>query len=214
MICAPALCELCEAPSTLRVHDGCRERLDGHLKALPGAWRALALFLTPAPATASIGRPTRDEAPLPVRLDVLDLRARGGIERLAEWERDWRNLLGWSPAPFRGTVEQTITGLVVFLRNNLLWACDQHPAIRDFNTEVRQVTTEIASVINPPEPSRRLGYCPSVDESGTLCGAVVRLAPGQTSASCSWCGASWGPERWIELRLAQEKVISPVPVGS
>lgn len=205
MSALPTLCELCDSPSTVRVHDGCRARLDGRLAVLPGAWRALAVFLVPGSTGDRNGRPSRVEAPLPVRLDVLDLRARGGIQRLAEWERDTRDLLGWSPPPFRGTVEQTVTGTVTFLRNNLLWLCDQHPAVRDLDREVAEITAEIRSIVDPVDPAdrpRRLGYCPTLLD-GVLCGAVISLAPGRSSAACRWCGSDWAPSRWLELAAAQ-----------
>lgn len=201
----PTTCEVCDYPSTVRVHDGCRERLDGRLKALPGAWRALALWLVPSPAGDHHGTRTRDEAPLPVRLNVLDLRARGGIERLAEWERDARELLHWPPPPFRGSIEQAVTGTVAFLRANLLWLCDQHPGIRDLDREVAEITASIASVVDPIEPAdrpRRLGYCPTPLDGGP-CGAVVTLRPGAATATCRWCRADYPPDTWLALRAAQ-----------
>lgn len=205
----PTTCEVCDYPAAVRVHDGCRERLDGRLAALPGAWRALALWLVPSPAGDRQGARVRDEAPLPVRLDVLDLRARGGIERLADWERDSRELLRWPPPPFRGSVEQAVTGTVAFLRANLLWLCDQHPGIRDLDREVAEITAAIASVVDPVEPAdrpRRLGYCATVTVEG-YCGAVVTLRPGAATAPCRWCGTDWGPDRWLQLRAAQAEML-------
>lgn len=207
MTTLPVLCELCDSPSAVRVHDGCRVRLDGRLAELPPAWRALAVFLVPGSTGDRNGRrPSRDEAPLPVRLDVLDLRARGGIQRLAEWERDTRELLGWSPPPFRGSVEQSVSGTVTFLRNNLLWLCDQHPAVRDLDREVYEITAEIRSVVDPIDPAdrpRRLGYCPQETVDGP-CGAVVVLPAGASTAVCRWCRTQWAPDQWLALRAAQE----------
>lgn len=198
-----ALCELCDRSAVERIHGGCQRRLDGRLEALPPAWRALALWLTPAPGGGRSGAPTRDEAPLPVRLDVLDLRARGGIERLTEWERDWRELLGWTQLPFRGSVEETIKGTVTFLRNNLIWACENHPGIRDFDREVKQITGEIESIVDPPERSVRVGYCPTPLDDEEPCGAVLRYFPGNTVLSCPWCRASWATDEWLALAAAQ-----------
>lgn len=197
------LCELCDKPAAVRVHEGCRRRLGERLLTLPGAWRALAAFLAPPPATGRLGAPTRDEAPLPVRLDVLDLRARGGIERLTEWERDWRELLGWTRLPFRGSVEQTVEGTVTFLRNNLLWACEEHPGIRDFDREVGQIISEIRSIADPPERSVRVGYCPTRLDDGEPCGAVLRYLPGAATIRCAWCRSEHGPSDWVALATAQ-----------
>lgn len=206
-------CELCDYPSTVRVHDGCQRRLDEHLASIPGLYAALGAFTAPVRRPGGTQGPKAVDAPLPLNLDVLDLRARGGFERLTDWEADTRSLLGWSPVPFRGSIEQTVTGAVKFLRNNLLWLCDQHPAVRDFDAEVRHMVSAALSIVNPPEPSRRLGYCPTIDESGVICGAVLRLGEGESTARCRWCGTSWAPDRWAELALAQCK-FEAEPVAS
>jgi hypothetical protein len=59
-----------------------------------------------------------------------------------------------------------------------------------------------------------LGNCPTIDESGAVCGAVLRLGEGESAATCRWCGASWAPELWPALRLAQQAAFSPASVAA
>lgn len=193
-IAAPASwpCELCDRPSRDRVHDGCRDRLDCHLAALPVLYRQLAEVLLPGRAGGD-GRAGSRAAPLPVNLDALDLRARGGIEGiLTSWERDCRDLLGWSPPPFRGTVEQQVEGAVIFLRGNLWWICDEHPAVREFAAEVRQITGRAGVVVTGEKPERRVKVaCP--------CGHTLSVTISTPGARCGGCGEQYGHTEVLQL---------------
>ncbi|MFV8127506.1 hypothetical protein [Streptomyces syringium] len=186
-------CELCNHPSVPRVHDGCRARLDTNLAALPGLYRQLAEALVPG-RRGGDGRTGSRTAPLPVNLDALDLRARGsGIDGvLTSWERDIREILGWAPPPFRGTVEQQVDGATAFLRGNLGWICDEHPAVRELGAEIRQVVGHARGIVTGERPERRVAVaCP--------CGHTLSVTVSTPGARCTGCGQQYGRTEVLRL---------------
>lgn len=100
------------------------------------------------------------EARTPVRLAVVDLTAaaRNGIVHdlhgdqtgevsiatvLDQWVRDWRDLRHAAehlPQP-------TVPILTRWLGDRLEWACDHHPAICDFATEIRRLAAVLRGVL-------------------------------------------------------------------
>ncbi|MFI0914352.1 hypothetical protein [Streptomyces abikoensis] len=191
-------CAICDRPARTRVHPGCRNRLDENLDALPGLYRRLADVLAPG-RTGGDGRTASRTAPLPVRLDVLDLRARGGIEGiLTTWEADVREILGWAPPPFRGTIEQQVDGAAGFLRANLLWICDEHPAVRELAEEIRQTTGRARAFITGERPERRISVaCP--------CGGALRVTISTSGTRCPACGTQYGHTEALQLPLAERR---------
>ncbi|MGK5733322.1 hypothetical protein, partial [Streptomyces sp. URMC 124] len=152
----------------------------------------------PRPGAATGAGPSQHTAPLPVSLDALDLRARGGIEGiLTSWERDVRDLLGWSPPPFRGTVEQQVDGAAALLRSNLDWICDQHPAAREFAAEIRQTAGHARALVDGEKPERRITVtCP--------CGSTLRVTISTPGARCH-CGQQYGHAEVLQLPMAERR---------
>lgn len=189
-------CEICRRPSVPRVHAGCQGRLDTQLAALPRHYRALAAELAPG-RRGTDGRTGSRTAPLPVNERVLDLRARGGIEGVVTtWERDVRELLGWEAPPFRGSIEQTVDGAVAFLRTNLNWICDQHPAVYEFAQDVRRLRSECDAILGGERPPRRIPVaCP--------CGTVLKVTLDTPGRQCSGCGQQYGHAEVLGLPLAE-----------
>jgi hypothetical protein len=54
---------------------------------------------------------------------------------------------------------------------------------------------------SPREQGTRIGRCPAQHTDGTLCGAVLRLAHGETVVRCTWCGSSYPPAAWVGLKV-------------
>jgi hypothetical protein len=189
-------CEICRRPSVPRVHPGCQDRLDDNLAQLPALYRALADALAPA-RRGGDGRTGSRTAPLPVNEHVLDLRARGGIEGVvASWERDARELLGWAPAPFRGSIEQAIDGAVSFLRANTGWFCEQHPAVYEYAQDIRRLRAECDAILGGERPPRRIPVaCP--------CGTVLRVTLDTPGRQCGGCGQQYGHAEVLGLPLAE-----------
>lgn len=189
-------CAICRNPSTARVHEGCEERLDEGLAALPQLYRQLAEHLAPS-RRGDNGRTGSRTAPLPVNERVLDLRARGGIEGVVTtWERDARETLGWEPAPFRGDVQQTVDGAVSFLRLQVSWFCDAHPAVFELAQDIRRLKAECDAIIGGDRPPRRIPVkCP--------CGTVLRITLDTPGARCPGCEAQYGHAEVLRLPMAE-----------
>ncbi|HCA85741.1 MAG TPA: hypothetical protein DEQ61_09730 [Streptomyces sp.] len=199
---APAVwpCELCGKPSRDRVHASCRQYLDDDLAALPQLYRALGAELAPG-RRGGDGRSATRSAPLPCSEAVLDLRARGGIEGVVTtWERDARETLGWAPPPFRGDIEQTIAGAVLFLRGNLSWFCDVHE-VRELASDVRRLVGECRRIITGERPERRIAVVCDTED----CGGIMRVTISTDGQRCPRCQVQYGRADVLELQPAERR---------
>lgn len=188
-------CAVCHRPSRPRVHDGCRDRIAGYLLELPSLYRQLADVLQPGRRGNTVRSGTR-AAPLPCNLDALDLRARGGIEGvLGSWERDVVDILGWAPSPYRGTVEQAVMDSATFLHLQLPWICEEHPAVKEFASELRQTVAQAERLITGESPPRRITVaCP--------CGGLLRVTLDTPGAKCGGCETQYGHAEVLRLPMA------------
>lgn len=201
-------CELCEGPELeeYRLCSGCARATLNRLHRAPRLYRALAMLLPPAarpPRLDSGGGSAAAEAPMPISLELLDLRGPGGMVGILE---DWHAALAedreWGVPVVRGSIEARLKLAASRLAANIEWIAASWPAAGQFAREIRDLEHGVLSMISPPERTRRLGYCATAVD-GVLCGSVVRLVPGETVATCSWCRTPWSPDRWMELRAAQ-----------
>lgn len=189
-------CEICLRPSVPRVHPGCQERLADNLNALPGLYRKLADVLTPG-QRGGWGRTGTRTAPLPVNVDVLDLRGWGGIEGLlTSWERDVRETLGWEPVSECGTVEATVDQAAGFLALQLPWICEEHPAVREFAEEVGAVTAHARRLVTGEKPPRRIPV-------RCACGQVLRITLDTPGYRCPDCNVQYERDELMSLPLAE-----------
>lgn len=193
---------------------GCTLGTARRLDRAPKLYEALAAFLHPGGRRPELGRSRPTEAPLPIAEPAFNLRGPGGIVGVLE---DWRSAMqadrGWGQPAIVGNTERRIVVAARALSLNMDWIVSSWPMAGAFAEEIRDLERDVASIVNPRDPAerpKRLGPCPAVLEGvggeDALCGAVLLLRPGQTLVSCSWCGASWGPDRWVLLALAQKEV--------
>lgn len=201
-----ASCGLCEQG----IEDGylcvvCSNATVVRLQELPSLHRGLAPFLAPA-GGISHGRGTKPAyAPLPVNEDILDLRGPGGIVGVAEgWVsaivRD-RGIIRPTPV---GGIEVRLSNAVDALLGYMPWVAVSWPDAGLFAVDIRDLTRSVASIIYPSAPTERgtrIGKCPAQFPEGPLCGAVLRLLPGERVVVCEWCGCSYPPAAWAGLKV-------------
>lgn len=192
----------------------CETRASEQIKALGTLYGQLASVLQPGAAPSGGGRvATSKSAPLPVALQPLSLRGPGGIVgELQAIEDAWRKALGWTIAPWRGSVEQTLPHVVKFLGNNVGWACDSYEDVTEDLRVISRLHGQATSAITGERDVRvPIGVCPiTVDEStGEQCGATIRMSPWAPTIRCGTCGTTWGKKDW--LRLAAVMQGFPVP---
>ncbi|MFG2763129.1 hypothetical protein [Streptomyces rubiginosohelvolus] len=197
-------CTHCETPdptgSALCIP--CTTTLTARLRQMPTMYEALAGHLAPGSASSQ-GRGSKGgPAPLPLRVDILDLRAE--FDTVSGWlsaVHDARHLRG--PRLTGDTLTRLHTAVAGLLANMpwiVLW-----PGAHDLATEIGELHRSASSVVDPdPRPrGRRIGHCQSIDTSGTICGAVLWLTPGEQVARCDWCSMAWPPATWMQLRAWQ-----------
>ncbi|WP_198539918.1 hypothetical protein [Streptomyces sp. CT34] len=175
----------------------CQSRVDQDLTALAGPrglYASIALTLRPdigsGEAQVSGGART---APLPLRLEPLSLSARGGVVTvLPTWLVDWHEHLGWNHPRWQGDLQQQLDQVVNALRNNLEWAATEHPAFREFVTEVVVLTNSCRRQVSGKRPEGRITVaCP--------CGGTMRITISTPGARCAVCGAQYGRADVLEL---------------
>lgn len=196
-------CLICRRVGARRVCGWCVTHVDDDLIAIPALYAALDESLEPSWGLRTDPRVSgggRSGSPVPLRLEPLSLRANGGIVSvLRYWESEWRSVLGWSPTPFRGSVEQSIKGAVHFLRSNWPWCADEYPEPDEFARSIREWTAACRVQVNGPGDARMIGVCPMVADDGVACGTSLWADPFAERIECRGCRTSWARVEWMRL---------------
>lgn len=198
----------------------CSHRLDGgtlctacthdtmdRLGYLPRMWRALEACLAPSSTGQAQygGRTPRAEAPLPVREEVLNLRADGGIVGVLE---DWHTAVLETrslPVPStEGSLAHRVSAAAYGLRKHVYFiAVWDHGG--DLGRDVQTLVHRVRAVIDPRHDEDKptlLGHCIAVLPTGAICGA--RLYADMTrTVQCTRCRCPYPPDRWLALRHHQ-----------
>ena len=174
----------------------CQHRADDNLAALPGLHEALEHALAPRRQSDGPHVTGSRTAPIPVRLDALNLLAVGGIlTTLQEWQTDWHDQLGWTQPSWNGDQKQQLDQTVHALRTNLDWAASSHPAFPDFSREIAALVRSSRQQIDGTPPERRIAVtCP--------CGGTIRVTISTPGARCPACSHQYGRADVLELPLA------------
>lgn len=177
----------------------CQDRADTALRQLPGPdglYAQLATRLAPGRGGDSVVVSASRTAPLPLRLEPLNLMARGGVVTVLQaWQVDWHELLGWRHPRWNGGLQQQCDQAVRALRINLEWAASSHPAFADFTTEVTSLVRQCERQITGERPERGVPVaCP--------CGTVLRVTVSTPGCRCRGCGTQYAREEVLDLPLA------------
>jgi len=191
----------------------CEDATSARIAELPALFRRLdstAALMKGASRVSSGGSGTRT-APIPPRLDVLNLVGPGGVAaRLSAIEDAWRQTLGWTVAPWRGSPGQAVPQQVAFLANNLLWACSSYEEVGQDIDDLRRLHGEMTALVNDERrPGRvQIGNCPTAVEGG-VCWQPLTARADSHRVHCGTCGGRWETlGEWRELRAAQERVLA------
>ena len=195
---------------------GCKSRMRDQLRELVDEYALLDARPTGGAGERVSG--TR-AAPLPVRVDVLNLVGPGSpavtaeidpatgrpyddqvgelptLVWLEQWCRDWRDARGQGEQ----LPEPTITGMTRWLDRRLDWAADEHPAVDEFAAELGKALRLLRGVNRAgdrPE-SMFIGYCPA-DATDGPCGEPLYANTRYAVIVCR-CGAEWRRDQWKTL---------------
>lgn len=211
------LCVICmrRAYERAQVCAADRSRLPHILADIVDLWRQLPEALPRGQAAGQRVTGSR-EAPVPVSIDVVDLTApaRAGTVHdplgdqigytavasvLDQWARDFRDEMA-----FRQSLpEPTVPELARWLSDRLSWACDRHPAVDEFASEMvgqRGILRAILGLTDP-EPD----YC-----DGVVCKSCDRYALYRDGkyVECGNCGLLYTEAEyhdWVGLLAGQAR---------
>ncbi|MFF4246245.1 hypothetical protein ACFYY2_17505 [Streptomyces sp. NPDC001822] len=205
------LCQLCTQHDAMGGYlcPGCTKDTVARLDCLPSLYEGLLSFLAPSMAVSQGRAGKGGPAPLPVRAEILDLRGPGGMVGVVE---DWLSAVRLErgmrqPTP-AGSVEGRLKAAVAGLIVNMPWIAVSWPQAGTFAEEIRALTRSASSIVSPAVDEvrgTRVGTCPAQFDDGGVCGAVLRLLPGEQVVTCSWCGTSYPPATWVELKVLIDK---------
>jgi hypothetical protein len=142
------------------------------------------------PAAAETGPRVRlPHRTLPLRLEPLNLMARGGVVTiLQDWQTDWHD--SWAGGIPAGTAacSSSATNAVKALRVNLEWAASSHPAFGEFTQEITSLVRQCERQITGERKERPISVaCP--------CGTILRITVSTPGKRCGGCGHPVRPGR-------------------
>jgi hypothetical protein len=177
----------------------CQDRADHALRQLPGpvgVYAQLAKRLAPGRGGDSIVVTASRTAPLPLRLEPLNLMARGGVVTILQtWQTDWHEQLGWRHPRWNGGLQQQCDEAVKALHNNLEWAASSHPAFGDFTQEITALVRQCERQITGERAERPISVaCP--------CGTVLRITVSTPGKRCHGCNTQYDRSEILDLPLA------------
>lgn len=189
----------------------CEDATAKRLTELPGLFRQLdtTAALMRGATKGGGGTGGTKTPPIPPRLEVLALVGPGGVAaRLSAIEDAWRQTLGWTIAPWRGSPAQAVPVHIGFLVNNLLWACGSYEPVGQDIDELRTLHNEMTALVSGEKRPGRVptGLCPTPADDGR-CGTQLTATADSHRIRCTACGARWETlGEWRTLRAAQEVV--------
>ncbi|MFE9886837.1 hypothetical protein [Streptomyces scopuliridis] len=180
----------------------CTDLVDINLRALAGPdglYVRLNTRLAPGSGSGGPAVSGSRTAPVPVRLDILNLMTAGGpvLGPLETWVRDWETH-GRAELGEAGTLQQRVDHAVRTLRFNLEWAATHHPAVDEFAHEIGQIRRQCEGQVTGERPPRRIPVaCP--------CGQILRVALDTAGERCPNCGEQYGHAEVLRLPMAERR---------
>jgi len=163
--------------------DSCEAWLRDGLNEIEHLWLKLPDYLERGSSNGDGVTGSRSPA-MPANPEVMDLTSVGGIvTQLQVHEDDWRRARGFTATPWRGNLDQTLPGVVRFLRNNLTWACQNYEHTDDLAKDLRRLIGRCRNVVTGDKPERKFTVHCTVDD----CGGPMRVSLNTREAECPTC---------------------------
>jgi len=181
-------------------HQRCADRIHADLIAIPGLYVLMGAILTPGTASPGTHVSGTKNAPLPVRLEPLSLRARGGIATiLAAWETHIRAERELSAGDERGITERDLAAIVLFLRAQLAWMTEHYAQVEKFAGDLRDIVHDCRAAAGILPNMMHVGCCPNLLADGDPCGVALYADPYAEQLQCRWCKRTWFRPQWMAL---------------
>jgi hypothetical protein len=203
-------CSICGHDSTHHACRYCETRMTRLLKEIGDYAQQAAHELTPG-KTGSDQRGS--ETSIGIRISALDLIAGNDVLPILEsWERDWRDTYQLQPYGIASSDRNagkprahTLTTVLDFLTTWLPRACETHPAIEDFNTELKQAHATAQQAARMTPPNKTTITCPNDDDTTPtgLCGSRITIHADSIDgkATCRRCRTTWDIAHLIHVAI-------------
>lgn len=168
----------------------------GERKLVSGLYAALAATITPGRSGDNVAVSASRTPPLPLRLEPLNLMARGGVVTiLQDWQSAWHEHFGWTHPRWNGGLQQQLDEVVAALTVNLEGAAHSHPAFAEFTHEVCALVRQCERQVTGERAERPIAVsCP--------CGTTLHITVSTPGTRCRGCGTQYGRSDVLELPLA------------
>jgi hypothetical protein len=175
----------------------CRDRLRADLAALPDAYALVDA--EPVRGLSEIRSRAFESRP-PLNITALSLLGPGWDTPpavLATWAQDWAGYLEHDQP------DNTVTEVCRWLATRLDWACEHHPAIDEFATDLRRLTGELRAFAGK-DRGERVGNCPR-SYGDDHCNTPLYVDPYVDEIECTRCHMKWKRRagEWMHLRAQQ-----------
>jgi hypothetical protein len=177
----------------------CQDRADEALRQLPGPdglYARLATRLMPGRGGDGQVVAVSRTAPLPLRLEPLNLMARGGVVTVLQtWQIDWHEHFGWRHPRWNGNLQQQLDEVVHALRVNLEGAASSHPFFGEFAKEVFSLVRQCERQITGERKERPIAV-------NCSCGTVLHVTVVTHGIRCRGCNTQYSRSEAFDLPLA------------
>lgn len=186
-------------PTVPQVCDPCRTRLVDDLVGIPAAYLALAIHIMPGRLGGERFTNEYESRP-PLNTAALSLLGPGSdtpLARLDSWAQDWSIMLSVRlPTP---TMPETCRWLLTHLQ----WACNLHPAVDEFASDLRDIAGALRG-FGGRDRGEKVGRCPQRVGDGR-CDTPLYVDPYVDQIECSRCRMVWKRRQgeWMHLRAQQ-----------
>ena len=181
-------------------HQRCADGLRTNLADIPGLYALMGAVLMPGAVGGGAHVSGTRTAPLPVRLEPLSLRARGGIvTTLCLWETHMREERGYSAGTERGISARDLAAVVLFLQAQLGWVTEQYSQVQKFAWDLADIVHDCRSAAGVLPSMMRIGDCLSDLGDGEPCGVALYADPYADKIQCTWCRVTWFRPQWMAL---------------
>jgi len=203
-------CSICGHDSTHHACRHCETRMARLLKEIGHYATQAAHELTPG-KTGNDQRGT--ETSIGIRISALDLITGNDVLPILEsWERDWRDTYHLAPYGIASSErnagkprEHAMTSVLNFLTAWLHEACKTHPAIDDFNTELKQAHATAQQAARMTPPNKTTITCPNDDDTTNtgLCGSRITIHADSIDgkATCRKCKTTWNIAHLVHVAI-------------
>lgn len=193
-------CALCRKATDHLVCSNCWGYTLDKLKVFPNRYEELAEELIPSKGKRSERVAGSKTPPLPVRIDILELRTGGISKPLMKHEANIRIIQHHTKITFRGQEINRIAKSVAYLTAQGEWIYAHYDDVVTLAKDINNIDRQINTVLGNRSELLTIGKCPHQSDDGEQCGAKLQINPASLTSfgdiKCKRCGTVWESTQW------------------